>query len=301
MLEIYDMSWKNDNATAVALGYFDGVHIAHRYLIGLMEDYAEQHNLQKAVFTFTKNVKLGHKGKDLFTPEQKIEQMKDIGIQLFYCPDFASFSQLTPRQFVKDILIDSMGARAVFCGENFFFGKDRRGNVQVLKQLCDEYGLEFVQAETVTLDGEIVSSTSVRAAVERGEMEKAKAMLGSPYSVELQVVHGKQLGRTIGTPTINQIYPDNMCTPKEGVYISRTFVDGIAYPSATGFGHRPTVNNDFNDTCETYIKGFSGDLYDRIIKVEFHKFLFESKKFDNLQQLQQMIIGAADSADEYFK
>ncbi len=299
MIEIYDMSWQNPAKTAVALGYFDGIHIAHRYLIGLAAEYARQHGLETAIFTFTKNVKLGHKGKDLFTQEQKIEQMKNLGVDLFYSPDFADFSQLTPRQFVENVLIKSMGAKAVFCGENFFFGKDRRGNVQVLKQLCDEFGLQFIQADTVHLDGETVSSSSVRTAIEAGDMEKATAMLGEPYSVQLEVVHGKQLGRTLGTPTINQIYPANMCTPKEGVYITSTVVDGVRYPSATGFGHRPTVNNDFNDTCETYIKGFSGDLYGKVVKVEFHKFLFESRKFNSLDELKNMILDAAQQAEDF--
>lgn len=105
-------------------------------------------------------------------------------------------------------------------------------------------------------------------------------MLGRPYSVEFVVVHGKENGRKMGTPTINQIYPESMCSPLPGVYITRTFVDGVYYPSATGFGPRPTFNGT-NLTCETYIKGYDGNLYDREIKVEFFKYLFGARKFDN--------------------
>lgn len=299
MIEVYDMSWRSDFNTAVALGYFDGVHIAHRYLVSLAADYARHHGLKTAVFTYTKHIKLSHKGKDLYTPGQKIEKMQELGVDLFYSPDFSRFSQLTPRQFVEDVLIKSMGAKAVVCGENFFFGRDRRGNVRVLEELCREHGIHFIKADTMSLEGEIISSTSVRGAVEAGDMEKAKKLLGRPYCVELEVVHGKKLGRTMGTPTINQIYPENMCTPKEGVYITCTTVDGVKYPSATGFGRRPTVNSDMQSTCETYIKGFSGDLYGRIVKVEFYKFLFETKKFDNLDQLRDMILDAAEQAEEY--
>ena len=295
MLEINDISWRNDKKCAVALGYFDGVHIAHQYLIKEMEKCAEKEGLQKAIFTFTKSIKLGHKGKDIYNREQKKEVMDKIGIELFYSPDFSVFSSLTPEEFVKDVLVDSMGAKAVFCGENFFFGKNRRGNVRVLAQLCDKYGLEFNKVDTIEADGEIVSSTLVRSTLEAGDMEKAGKLLGRPYAVNFEVVHGKKIGRQMGTPTINQVYPDSMCTPKPGVYITRTTVDGVMYASATGFGSRPTVNGT-SITCETFIKGFDGDLYGRKIKVEFFKYLFGSVKFDSLKELSRMITDSANKS-----
>ena len=300
MLEVYNISWRNTAKTAVALGYFDGVHIAHQSLINQMCSYADNNNLEKAVFTFTKSVTLGHKGKDILTPASKLEVMRNMGIDLYYSPDFLDFSSFTPEEFVQKILVESMGAQAVFCGENFFFGKNRRGNVQVLKELCSKYNIEFVQAETVCLDGEIVSSTAIRTALSDGNMEKAQAMLGRPYGVEFPVVHGKKIGRTIGTPTINQLYPANMCSPKPGVYITCTTVDGIKYPSAKGLTNRPTVNGA-GYTCETFILGFSGDLYHRNVQVDFHKFLFEARKFDSLQQLGDMIYSSAVKAKEYLE
>jgi len=298
MLEVYNISWRNTEKTAVALGYFDGVHIAHQALIGQMCEYAAANNLEKAVFTFTKSVPLGHKGKDILTKGQKLEIMRNLGVDLYYSPDFSEFSRLTPEEFVRDILIGSMGAKAVFCGENFFFGKNRRGNVTVLKQLCEKYDIAFVQADTVCLDGETVSSTAVRAALESGDMEKAARMLGRAYGVNFEVVHGKKIGRTIGTPTINQLYPNTMCSPKPGVYITCTTVDGKKYPSATGLTNRPTVNGT-GYTCETFILGFDGDLYNQNVQVDFHSFLFEARKFDSLQQLGDMIYGSAVKAKEY--
>ena len=298
MLEVYNMSWTGNEDTAVALGYFDGVHTAHQYLINKMCSYAQENNLKKAVFTFTKSIKLGHKGKDLLTQKQKLEYMQGMNIDLYYSPDFSDFSSLTPEEFVEKILVKSMRAKAVFCGENFFFGKNRRGNVQVLKELCDRNGIVFVQAETVTLDGETVSSTAIRNALEEGNMEKAARMLGRPYSVKLPVLHGKKIGRTMGTPTINQVYPDGMCTPKDGVYITCTTVDGKKYPSATGLGSRPTVNG-LGQTCETFILGFEGDLYYKEIQVDFYSYLFAPKKFDSLQQLGDMIYSSAEKSCEF--
>ena len=298
MQEVYRTQWKNEKHTAVALGYFDGVHIGHQSLIGQAKQYAEKHNLSPAVFTFTKNVKLGHKGKDILSTAQKIEIMKDMGVELFYSPDFIEFAGFTPEEFVEDILIESMGAKAVFCGENFFFGKNRAGNVTVLKELCGAKGVEVFIVPTVELDGITVSSSEIRKALAEGNIPFANKMLGRPYTIDFKVVHGKKLGRKMGTPTINQIYPDSMCTPKEGVYITATIVDGKKYPSATGFGNRPTVNGTY-ESCETTIADFSDDLYEKNIKVEFHQYLFPTQKFENISQLAQMIEQALEKSRRF--
>lgn len=300
MLQVYDISRQCPADSAVRLGYFDGVHIAHQSLIGQMCSYADRRRLAKSVFTFTKKVSLGHKGKDIFTRRQKTAAMEKLGVEVFYSPDFSDFANLSPREFVRDILAKNMKAKAVFCGENFFFGKNRAGNVQVLKELCREYSIDFFQAETVFSDGEMVSSTRIRNLLREGDIERANIMLGAPYSVNFSVVHGKKIGRTIGTPTINQIYPEGMCTPKEGVYITCTTVDGVKYPSATGFGSRPTVNGT-NQTCETYILGFDGDLYGQNIQVEFYSYLYPTRKFDSLQQLGEMIQNSALKAKDYLE
>ncbi len=300
MLEVYNISWCNERQTAVALGYFDGVHIAHQSLIKQMCDYANNNNLQKAIFTFTKTVKLGHKGKDIITQEKKREYMANLGVELFYSPDFMQFNNLTPEEFVQKILIESMGAKAVFCGENFFFGKNRQGNVKVLKELCDKYNIEFCEAETIFDFGQIVSSTAIRNCLSQGEMEKAAHMLGRPYGVNFTVVHGKKLGRTLGTPTINQIYPDSMCTPKDGVYITCTTVNGKKYASATGLGSRPTLNG-IGQTCETFILGFEGDLYEQDIQVDFYSYLFPPKKFESLDELGKMIYTSAEKSKIYLE
>ena len=298
MQEVYGTHWVNTKNTAVAMGYFDGIHIGHQFLIEQMTEYATKNNLDKAVFTFTKTVKLGHKGKDILSVYQKVNIMKDMGIDLFYSPDFLEFASLTPQQFVDDVLIKSMGAKAVFCGESFCFGKNRAGNVQVLRELCSTRNVEVFIVPTVELDGVTVSSTEIRTALENGDIENANSMLGRTYAIDFEVVHGKKLGRTLGTPTINQIFPNSMCTPKEGVYITVTEVNGERYPSATGFGNRPTVNGN-SLSCETTLAGFSGDLYKKNIKVEFYKYLYATQKFENVQQLKDMIQSALKKSCDF--
>ena len=298
MQEVYNTQWNNNKNTAVALGYFDGVHIGHQFLIGQAKEYAAKHNLSPAVFTFTKNVKLGHKGKDILSTAQKIEIMRDMGVELFYSPDFIEFAGFTPEEFVEDILIGSMGAKAVFCGENFLFGKNRAGNITVLRELCSAKGVEVFVVPTVELEGITVSSTEIRKALAEGDVPFANRMLGRPYTIDFRVVHGKKLGRKMGTPTINQIYPDSMCTPKEGVYITATVVDGKKYPSATGYGSRPTVNGTY-ESCETTIADFAGNLYEENVKVEFYKYLYPVQKFESVEQLSAMIHSALEQAKEY--
>ena len=298
MQQVYNTQWKNDRNTAVALGYFDGIHIGHQFLIGQTKQYAAENNLSPAVFTFTKNVKLGHKGKDILSAGQKAEIMENMGIELFYSPDFIEFAGFTPEEFVEDILVESMGAKAVFCGENFFFGKNRSGNVTVLKKLCTEKGVEVFIVPTVELDGITVSSSEIRKALAEGDIPLANRMLGRPYTIDFRVVHGKKLGRKMGTPTINQIYPDSMCTPKEGVYITATVVEGRRYPSATGYGDRPTVNGTYQ-SCETTIADFDGDLYEEKVRVEFYEYLFPTQKFENISQLSDMIHRALEKSGEY--
>lgn len=280
------------------MGYFDGIHIGHKCLIDAMDKYAVQNNLDKAVFTFTKSITLGHKGKDILNSKDKLEAIENLGVDLFYSPDFSVFSQLTPEEFVKDVLTNSMGAKAVFCGENFLFGKNRTGTIRVLKELCLQYGIEAFVVPTVTIDDEIVSSSLVRVALADGNMEKTNLLLGRCYSINFEVVHGKSLGKTLGTPTINQIYPEGMCTPKEGVYITKTTVESKEYPSVTGFGSRPTVSGT-DLSCETFIKGFSGDLYGQCVRVEFLKYLFPTQKFSDVAKLREMILSAADEASDY--
>ena len=298
MQEVYQINWKNSKKTAVAMGYFDGIHIGHKFLIDQMKQYAEVNNLDKAVFTFTKNITLGHKGKDILTVRHKVSVMQQMDIDLYYSPDFTVFAQLTPEEFVDEILIGSMGAKALFCGENFFFGKNRSGNVEVLKQLCGQRGVQVFVVPTVELDGVTVSSTEIRKALAEGDIPKANRMLGRPYSIDFEVVHGKQLGGKLGMPTINQIYPDTMCTPKEGVYITKTLADDTKYPSATGFGSRPTVNGT-NVSCETTISGFDGNLYGKQVTVEFYKYSHPVQKFDSVQQLAEMVKDVLEQSREF--
>ena len=208
---------------------------------------------------------------------------------------------MTPEQFVYGIVQDCQ-AKALFCGENFTFGAKAAGTPDLLRKLCAPLGVEVVVLPMARFEEKPVSSTRIRTALEGGDIPAANAMLGMPYAIRFAVHHGAGLGRTLGVPTINQLYPQGFQLPRFGIYITRTKIGDTWYPSATGLGTRPTVNDDLSKvTCETFIPGFSGDLYGTDPVVEFYAYLSPSKKFDTLDELRDCINHAARRAQEYFQ
>lgn len=285
---------------AVAMGYFDGIHIGHRAVIGGAVKWARTHGAAPVVFTFHLPVENRMKGKRLISTADKHRLMENLGVEHYLVPDFELIKGLSAEAFVRGIVEDCQ-ARALFCGENFTFGARAAGTPELLRQLCAPMGVEVVVLPMAQFEEKTVSSTRIRSALEGGDIPAANAMLGMPYAIRFPVLHGKGLGHTLGVPTINQVYPQGFQLPRFGIYITRTCIDGVWYPSATGLGTRPTVNEDQTKvTCETFIPDFAGDLYGKEPVVEFHAYLSPSKKFDTLDQLRDCIWNAARRAREYF-
>lgn len=288
------------NGTAVAMGFFDGIHIGHRAVIDGAVQWAKAHNAAPAVFTFKLPTENKMKGKRLLSTEDKHALIESLGVQHYLCPDFEDIKALTPEQFVQSI-VKNCRAKALFCGENFTFGARAAGTPETLRELCAPLGVEVVVLPMAQFEGKPVSSTRIRTALEGGDVPAANAMLGMPYAIRFAVQHGAGLGHTLGVPTINQIYPDGFQMPRQGIYITRTRIGDKWYPSATGLGNRPTVSSNAEKvTCETFIQGFSGDLYGTDPVVEFHAYLSPTKKFDTLDELRDCINNAAERARQYF-
>ena len=287
--------------TAVAMGFFDGIHIGHRAVIEGAVRWARAHGAAPAVFTFGLPTENKMKGKRLLSTADKHALIESLGVEHYLCPEFEQIKGMSPEQFVLGIVRDCR-ARALFCGENFTFGAKAAGNPDLLKKLCAPLGVEVVVVPMAQFEEKPVSSTRIRTALEGGDIPAANAMLGMPYAIRFAVHHGAGLGRTLGVPTINQIYPNGFQMPRFGIYITRTKIGDKWYPSATGLGTRPTVNADETKvTCETFIPDFSGDLYGNDPVVEFHAYLSPSKKFETLDQLRDCINHAAQRAKEYFE
>ena len=244
--------------SAVALGYFDGVHCGHRAVLGAAAACAAEKGLTAAAFTFELPDSSTLKGGRILSLAQKHARIASLGIEQYQEAPFDAFRSLSPEDFVQKVLVDCFAARELFCGDNFTFGARAAGNVERLRELCKPLGIGVHIVPMAQYNGQTVSSTRIRAALEEGRLADANAMLGEPYAIDWPVVHGKGIGGgKLGTPTLNQNYPAAALQPCAGVYLTRIFLDGQWRPAATGIGKRPTVDSsaDAAVTCETFVAG----------------------------------------------
>lgn len=287
--------------SSVALGFFDGVHLGHQAVIRAAAEDAAQNGCSTAVFTFQLPLNSTMKGGRLQSEAEKHRVMAQLGVEHYMEPPFEDVCGFSPEEFVEKILHRGFKARAVFCGDNFTFGKKAAGNVAVLRELCAPLGIRVEVVPMALYKGETVSATRIRAALAAGEMGEVAAMLGRPYSIDFEVRHGKGLGRTLGMPTINQVYPAGFQMPRLGVYVSRVRLGGRWLPSVTGLGSRPTVNDDPGSiTCETFIPDFDGQLYGQKVTVELLDYIAASRRFESTCQLRAAVMAWADEARRWF-
>ena len=282
----------SDRPLALALGGFDGIHLGHVQVLRAVTDTA----WTPAVFTFRDLIPAVKHTRQLVSARQQADQLTDLGIARLYLADFAQLHALTPEAFVREILHERLRARRVACGFNYRFGCHGAGDSDALKRLCATYGIETIVVPPVLLDGAPVSSTRIRTAVAAGEMELAARMLGRPYRIDFEVVHGRALGRTIGLPTINQPFPEAFVLPKFGVYAAAVTIDGRSYHAVTNIGVKPTVGAD-GPLAETCIAGYHGDLYGKCVPVQLLRFLRPEQKFDSIERLRSQIVRDADTAE----
>ena len=291
------------HGSAVALGYFDGVHCGHRAVLGETVDCARANGLTAAAFTFELPAGSTLKGGRILSLAQKHARVASLGIEQYQEAPFDAFRSLTPEDFVQKVLVDCFRARELFCGDNFTFGARAAGNVEQLRALCAPLGIGVHIVPMAQYGGQTVSSTRIRAALEEGRIADANAMLGAPYAIDWPVVHGKGIGSgKLGTPTLNQNYPTAALQPCTGVYLTRIYLDGQWMPAATGIGKRPTVDSsaDAAVTCETFVPDFSGNVYGQQPVLEFHKYYCPVRKFNSLDELAALIHRAADDSKAYF-
>ena len=273
---------------AAALGSFDGLHLGHRQVIG---NTLSAPGLRPAVITFQQNPSVSLQKKPvplLTTNEQKLALLEEMGVEVVYLLSFEQIRDMEPEDFVE-ALYRVCRVRALSCGFNFRFGKNGRGDAGLLKELCREKGIELSVTPPVSVAGETVSSTRIRACLEQGDVQQAGQLLGRPFGYDFEVTHGRQLGRTWGTPTINQPFPQGYVLPRFGVYASLVEVEGQKYYGVTNIGVKPTVGSDCA-LSETWIPEFSGDLYGKKVPVELLDFIRPERKFDSLDQLKNEIL-----------
>ena len=265
-----------EKSVAMLLGGFDGLHVGHRLLLERAKGYA----LPVGVMTIVG----GKSEENLFTFEEREEIFKSAGVDFVFELPFGEIKDLSAEAFLN-LLIQEFSPKVFVCGEDFRFGKKAAGNADMIKE-CPH-----VRGEVLSLlekDGEKVSSSQVKKLLNEGKIGEANALLCHPFFLLGEVRADRKIGRTIGFPTANVLYPSGKFPLKRGVYETQTTVDGKTYRGITNFGARPTFDDDTVLT-ETYLDGFDGDLYGREIKVEFIRFLREIEKFESVEKLQEQL------------
>lgn len=277
--------------TAVALGVFDGIHLGHKAVLKAVHDLYRNKGRMPGVCTFQSEKMSRHKSAPGYLYSSKLKEilLKDEEMQFVWMPSFEKIRHIDGRTFAQKILHEFY-AKDVCCGRNFRFGENASCDVHDLEQFGKWFGFNVHVIEDIQKDNIIISSTEIRKLLLNGKIETANSFLGEPYQIRQEVTHGAQLGRTIGFPTVNQLFEEGQLVPKFGVYASETHLpDGRIFSSLTNIGLKPTVDYQGLPLAETYIKDFSGDLYHKIIIVKLLRFIRPEMKFASVEQLTEQM------------
>lgn len=283
---------KSNENLAIALGFFDGVHLGHKAVINAAVDYAKKNNIKSAVVTFRQSpyVALNNvKPNYIITLEEKIKAIKKLGVDYLYLSDFTEdLAKQTASDYLKN-LVDDLHPKMIATGFNHYFGYNKSGGVDYLRLMQQEYGYEFKEINPIKLNEDVISSTAIRKALSNGDIPKANSMLGYRFYVKNEVIKGRQIGRTIGFKTANLKMPEKMINIPDGVYAVEVEVLGKKHMGIANFGSNPTVTDDSQKLLEVHIIDFNQDIYGELVKVSFLVKIRNEKKFQSLTELKAQI------------
>ena len=274
---------------AVAVGNFDGVHRGHACIVERLLARARSQGGPAIVFTFDPHpariLRPEAAPLPLIWTDRKIDILAEMGADaVIVYPTTTAFLEQDARHFFDSVVRDCLDAKAMVEGRNFFFGRNRGGNVETLRRFCEELGIAFEVAPTIEIEGQPVSSSRIRKALQEGRVEEAGQMLGRPYRLRGKVVRGVQRGRTLGFPTANVADYDTLCPP-DGIYTGRAWISKKEFrPAALSVGTNPTFDEKALKV-EAYLLDFEGDLYGSILEVDFVARLRDSMRFSGAEEL----------------
>lgn len=282
----------NNQASAVAIGKFDGIHIGHQALLECIIDKKKE-QMRAVVFTFSPSPEEFFKGQMLpviDTVEEKRDNFEKMGVDvLIEYPLTKESAAISPQAFMEDILYRGLNAGYVVSGKDLSFGNKGAGNADMLRAFANEKGFVYEVIDKVCLNGHEVSSTSVREAIVAGDMELVSRMLNRRYRVGGEVVHGKALGRTIQMPTINIIPAKQKLLPPSGVYATVTVIDGKEYTGVTNIGIKPTVSDEKTVGVETHLFDFDKDVYGKNVITKLIRFIRPEMRFASVEDMLTQI------------
>lgn len=281
--------YKNTSPTALSIGMFDGVHLGHQSIIKNLKKISDEKKLSSGLLTFwphprtifnpNENLKL------LNTLTEKTSLIENLGVDFLFLQSFnEDFRSLSADDFVKKILVDKLNVKYLIIGYDHRFGKDKKGDFNLLQKMATEFDFEVQQLDAIQLENQNISSTKIRNAIASGDFKSANDMLGYHYPLSGKVIHGKKIGRTIGYPTANISIDNIKLLPKKGAYIVEVWINNLFYKGMLSVGTNPTVSGT-ELSVEVYILDFNKDIYDQDITIKFRDFLHEEIKFDGLEAL----------------
>lgn len=299
-----DKEIKIDGFSVVTLGNFDGIHRGHKKLIQKVNEICFYNKWTSVVFSFYPHplsvIRENLGFQTILTQDEKISVMQQFNVDyLIQYPFTKEFAEVEADEFVK-MIISMTNLKALVIGEDYSFGKGRKGNIELLKKYGEEYGFEVITIDKVNLNGSRVSSTKIRECINEKQFYEASALLDRNYFVTGKVSEGRKIGRTIGYPTANVITTEEKLLPPDGAYVTKTYYQGNLYYSLTNIGTNPTVNGN-ERTVETYIFDFDEEIYGEEIKVLFFEWIRDERAFENLEALKRQLNKDKDFADYFFK
>jgi riboflavin kinase/FMN adenylyltransferase len=292
--------------TVLTLGVFDGLHLGHQLIMRTVVERARAINAVPTVITFDPHPRAVLHPESapplLQTFDQKIEAFGVLGIEQTIVVRFTrEFAQLEAEDFLRDVVRDRLQAVEVYLGRGFAFGRNREGNIELLRKVSKQLRFSADEVPEVCLRGQRISSSKIRGLLAEGRVNLARRMLGRPYGVEGRVVRGAARGRSLGFPTAN-LRPENRVIPRGGVYVTATLIEGAWRRSITNIGTRPTFeNNSAPVSVETYVMNWTGDLYNDVVRVRFLHRLRNERKFASIDELKQQIARDLERASKYFE
>lgn len=278
---------------SLALGFFDGLHLGHQEVIKCAVEFAKEANTQSAVVTFAKHPRCylnNIEPKYILTKEDKYNIMGKLGVDYVVELDFPTVSSMTPDDYIKNIIVKYFSPKAISTGFNHHFGINRTGGVKFFLDNQYKYNFVYLATPPENLYGDIISSTAIRGFIKKGLMYMANDMLGRKFSIKGKVVEGQKIGQTLGFPTANIIYPEELIEPAYGVYITEVRLEnGEKHKAIANFGVKPTFSSGSTPLLEVHIPDFSGNLYNQTLKVKFLKYLRSEVKFRSADDLKMQI------------
>ena len=291
--------------TVLTLGVFDGLHLGHQRIMQTVVERAKAVDAVATAITFDPHPRAVLHPESapplLQTLDQRLANLEVLGIgQAIVIPFTSEFASQPAENFLSEIIHDRLHAKEVYLGKGFAFGRDRGGNIELLRKMSGDLGFTADEVDEVQIRGQRISSSKIRKLLDEGLVNLARRMLGRPYGVEGVIIRGNRRGHTIGFPTAN-LKPHNRVIPRYGVYATATLIDGKWRKSITNIGVRPTFESDSEPSIESYIFDFDGDLYGDVLRVRFLYRIRDERKFNGIDELKAQIEKDTRRARNYFR